>query len=140
MDFMGIPLFNVMKAKLNYISARQSVLAQNIANADTPDYQAKDIKEPDFKTLARTMQTGAAQNLPLTITDAKHVMGSGKMGASYAAGKRPTTYERNPNGNNVVIEEEMMRVSENQAEYQKVLSLYTKTISMFKTAIGKQGA
>lgn len=139
MDFMGIPLFNVMKAKLNYISERQGVLAQNIANADTPDYQAKDIREPDFKTLARTMQSGSAQKLPLTTTDAKHIMGSGKSGATFEAAKRPSTYERNPNGNNVVIEEEMMRVAENQAEYQKVLSLYAKTVSMFKTAIGKSG-
>lgn len=140
MDFMGIPLFNVMKAKMNYISERQSVLAQNIANADTPDYQAKDIAEPDFKAIAMRASGGSAQKLPMAVTDSKHLAGSGKSGSGLAASKRPSTFELNPNGNNVVIEEEMMRISENQAEYQKVLSLYRKTIDMFKTAIGKQGA
>ncbi len=132
MDFSTIPVFNVMKAKLGYMSARQAVLAQNIANADTPDYQAKDIASPDFKG----MVASSAQNLPMNVTNAKHILpASDKMGLM--AEKRKTTYERNPTGNNVVIEEEMMKVAENQAEYQKVLSLYRKSVDLFKTAIGR---
>jgi len=137
MDFMGIPLFSVMKAKLGYHSDRQSILAQNVANADVPDYKAKDIAAPDFRAIAAQLQTGSSNRLPLSTTNQMHVTSGSKSGLSFMPTKRASTYELNPNGNNVVIEEEMMRIAENQAEYQKVLSLYRKTIDMFKTAIGK---
>ena len=139
MDFNNIPIFNVMKSKLGYLSARQSVLAQNVANADTPDYKARDIEEPDFKHMARTMANGTAQKLPMQVTNTHHLLGKGSASMMMHAHKRPSTYELNPNGNNVVIEEEMMRVAENQADYQQVLSVYRKTIDLFKTAIGRPG-
>ncbi len=139
MNFTGIPLFSAMKAKLGYISERQSVLAQNVANADTPNYRAKDIKEPDFKTLIARQQSGASLKMHMRVTDAKHLTGNKNAGAMFTVENRPTTYELNPNGNNVVIEEEMMRIAGNQAEYQKVLGVYKKTVDMFKTAIGRPG-
>lgn len=137
MDFMGIPLFGVMRTKLGYLSERQSVLAKNVANADTPGYRAQDIKEPNFKEIARGMQPG--QSLPMHLTNKMHMTGGAKSLSIFEAEKRPTTYELNPNGNNVVIEEEMMRVAENQSEYQKTLSVYRKTVDLFKIALGKQG-
>src|ERR1700733_12099117 len=100
MDFSNIGLFNIMKAKMDYISARQGVLAQNIANADTPGYKAMDVAEPDFKKLV-------AHGLQMTTTSPKHMTG-GKGGSSgFKIEKRPGTDELNPDGNNVVIEEEM---------------------------------
>lgn len=131
MDFNGIPLVGAMKAKLSYLSERQSVLAQNIANADTPDYRARDIEAPNFKRMVGT----ASQKLPMAITDKQHVSSSGTSMALMPV-KRKSTYEQSPVGNNVTVEEEMMYVAENQAEYQKMLSLYRKTIAMFKTALG----
>ena len=139
MDFNGIPLFNIMKSKMGYLSARQSVLAQNIANVDTPDYKARDVKALDFKHMAQSMSRGSAQKLPMQITDAQHIRGKSSGSLSMKAANRASTYEQNPNGNNVVIEEEMMRVAENQAEYQKVLGVYRKTVDMFKTVIGRTG-
>ena len=66
-------------------------------------------------------------------------------GGAAAAGNfkvenRKNTDELNPDGGNVVIEEEMAKAGQNQAEYQKVLNLYGKAISMFKTAIGSANA
>ena len=139
MNFTGIPLFSAMKAKLGYISERQSLLAQNVANADTPNYRARDIKQPDFKMLAMRQQSGASQKLPMHLTNEKHITGTKNPGAQFTVENRPLTYELNPNGNNVVLEEEMMRIAQNQAEYQKVLSVYKKTVDMFKTAIGRPG-
>lgn len=137
MDFMGIPLFNVMKSKLGYLSERQTLLAQNVANADTPDYKAKDIAAPDFKAIATRLQSGTSNRMPMQLTSPKHLTGNATANTIFIAENRPTTYEQNPNGNNVVVEEEMMRVAENQAEYQKVLGIYRKTVDMFKIAIGK---
>lgn len=139
MDFSKLTLFSTMKSKLEYHSARQSVLARNIANADTPDYQAQDVATPDFKRMAEHMGTPSAQKLPIMTTNAKHISASQPKGG-FKIVARENTYELSPTGNNVVIEEEAMKVAENQAEYQKVLSLYRKSIDLFKTAIGRPGA
>jgi flagellar basal-body rod protein FlgB len=133
MNFTDIPLFNVMKSKLGYLSERQSVLAQNVANADTPDYQAKDVQAPNFKKVF----ANSTQQLQLKSTNGKHFAGSNMSSSSSHIINRDSTYERSPTGNNVVIEEEMSKIAENQAEYQKVLNLYRKSVDMFKTAIGK---
>ena len=137
MDYANVPLFSVMKAKMSYLSQKQEVLAQNIANADTPDYRAKDVVEPDFKRMAQGLQSASSHKLSMTTTHGAHTTGNTNSSVSYSMAQRDSTYELNPNGNNIVIEEEMMRVAENQAEYQKVLSLYRKTVDMFKTAIGR---
>ena len=144
MDFGSIPLFAMMRTKMQYAGARQSVLAENIANADTPGYKAKDIREPDFKSALAS--ASAAQKLPralpMTITNAQH-MGSGNGAAAEgnpAVINRKSTYELNPTGNNVVLEEEMAEMADNQMEYQKILGMYRKTVDMFKTAIGKPSA
>ncbi len=135
MDYAGIPLFNLMKSKLDFMSQRQAVLAQNIANADTPGYKAKDIKEPNFYKLISA--NGAPPNtLKLAATTAGHILTSATNGSDFKIVKRHSTDELNPNGNNVAIEDEMSKVGQNQAEYQKVLNLYSKAISLFKVAIG----
>lgn len=133
MNFESVPLFSVMKSKLGYLSERQSILAQNIANADTPNYQAKDVQTPSFKKIF----SNSTQQLQLKGTNEKHFAGSNMSASSSNIINRDSTYERSPTGNNVVIEEEMSKVAENQAEYQKVLNLYRKSVDMFKTAIGK---
>ncbi len=130
MDYSNIPLFAVMKSKLNYMSERQSVLARNIANADTPGYRAQDLAEPDFGKIM-------SQKLRMAAPHSGHMTGTGGGTGAAKVIERKTTDELNPNGNNVVIEEEMSKVAMNQAEYQKVLNLYSKTISMFKLAIGR---
>ena len=134
MDYSNITLFNIMKSKLETLSERQSVLAQNIANADTPGYKAKDVVEPDFKALLRA--GSASQTLRMTTTNPNHIGFGGATSGSVAVIKTQNASETNPNGNNVVIEDEMAKIAANQADYQKVLNLYSKAVSMFKTAIG----
>jgi len=134
MDYASLPLFGLMKAKLNYASERQGVLAQNIANADTPGYRAQDVKAPDFGNVLAQQQ-----GLQLTKTKPGHISPP-QMGGSSAIINRESTYEQSPTGNNIVIEEEMQRVAQNQSEYQKTLNLYRKTIMMFKTALGNSSS
>ena len=137
MDFSKITLFNVMNSKLKYHSARQAQIAKNIANVDTPGYKATDVETPDFKKLVAGAGGGSARSLPMVTTSHGHIGGGGNH-ISFKAVKRADTYDLNPDGNNVSVEEEMMRASENQAEYTKVLNLYRKTSEMFKLALGRQ--
>ena len=135
MDFSSITLFNIMKTKLEFLSERQTLLAQNVANADTPGYKARDAVEPDFKQMVTDASRGTAQKLPMTVTSPNH-MTSSASAMVFKMMPSKSTGEMNPNGNNVVIEEQMSKIAANQADYQKVLNLYGKAISMFKTAIG----
>jgi flagellar basal-body rod protein FlgB len=136
MNFANIPLFNLMQEKMHYHSARQAELAQNVANVDTPGYLARDLKAPNFAAMAAR----AANAMHLAETNSRHMQpGDGKGRGAGASIQRENTYELNPIGNNVVIEEEMMRVAENQSEYQKVLGIYRKSLDMFKIALGKAG-
>ena len=140
MDYSSLPIFNIMKSKLNFYSERQSLLAENVANADTPGYKAKDVQEPDFKKMLKQFSGGSAQKLPssggaLSRTHAGHLGGmSGGNGLVHIDRKK--TDELNPNGNNVSVEEEMAKVSQNQGDYLKTLNLYAKTVSLLKIAIG----
>jgi len=135
MDFSSLTLFSTLKGKLNYLSERQAVLAQNVANVDTPDYRAKDVTPPDFQKMAMAASQGTAQKLPLMVTSPKHIMPAASGNTAYKIENRKNTYEKNPDGNNVSIEEEMMKVAQNQAEYSKSLNLYQKMVSLFSTAI-----
>jgi flagellar basal-body rod protein FlgB len=137
MSFLNMPLFDLMKSHMAYAAQQQTALSQNIANADTPGYKAMDIKEPDFKKLAQS--AGLGGKLPMTVTNPQHMTSMGAGGMTFKMEKRANTDELNPDGNNVVIEEEMSKVAANQADYQKVLNLYGKSISLFKIAIGNTG-
>lgn len=135
MNFSDIPVFSLMQEKMRYLGARQAAIAQNIANVDTPDYAPRDIKKPDFnKQLSSTM--GAMQ---MTQTHAGHMQGKKGAQGPFKTYSPTYTYETNPNGNKVSIEEEIQKMSFNQADYQQTTLMYRKTVDMFKTAIGRTG-
>lgn len=132
MDFTAIPIFQVMQEKLKYHASRQALLAQNVANVDTPGYMAQDLKAPDFGAMLARQASASS----LTVTNPRHIQ-PGMAGGQGQQITRENSYELNPIGNNVTVEEEMMRVAENQSEYQKMLGIYKKSMDMFKIALGK---
>lgn len=135
MDYAKLTLFQVMKMKMDYHSQRQDVLAHNLSNIDTPGYQARDLKPLDFNRLA--MQS--ARKLEIRATNPAHmVQGSGGKQHAYRDEESRKTYESTPVKNNVVLEEQTAKIAENQMEYQKVTSMYTKVAGLFKTAIGNR--
>lgn len=134
MDFTDIPLFERLTERMNWLGQRTRVLAQNIANADTPSYQPKDLKPIDFEEEMRKLQP-----VEPARTDKKHLTGTVAPAGDFDAKKSKKTYEAAPVGNSVVIEEQMMKVSDTQMNYNMVINLYRKHIDMFKTAIGRGG-
>lgn len=137
MDYASLPIFQLMKAKLDYTSERQTVLAQNVANVDTPGYRARDVQAPDFKAM---LAKSSKPSIGMAVTNAQHIATGRASGSAYKTIERESTYEQSPLDNNVVVEEEMMRVAETQSEYQRTLTLYRKTVSMFKAALGNPNA
>jgi flagellar basal-body rod protein FlgB len=129
MLFGDIPLVGMLKQRMSWHEARQSLLSQNVANADTPNYRARDLKEPVFSQMVQ----GAAGGVQMASTNPMHI---GANGASGSEPERAKPFEITPQGNAVVLEEEVMRVSQNVSDYQMVSELYSRGLGMLKTAIG----
>jgi len=68
MDLNEIPLFRALGQRMSWLTRRQEVLAQNIANADTPGYVPRDLDPLDFDALVRgsSKRLSAASTSDLT--------------------------------------------------------------------------
>jgi flagellar basal-body rod protein FlgB len=130
MPISDIPILSMLRTRMQWHQARQQVLAENVANADTPNYQARDLAPLDF---SRDLQTAS---LGLVRTDPGHMVGQTR-GSSEFASDGTARYEIRPRGNSVSHEDEMMKVASNQMDYEAVTSLYTHSLALIKLAIGK---
>jgi flagellar basal-body rod protein FlgB len=135
MDYSNIRLMSLMKVKMAWDSENQDVLAQNIANADTPGYRAKELKKLDFDHMAMA----ESHRLKMRATAPSHIDGSKMETGEFRVDKSRKTYETSPVKNSVAIEEQMAAMAKNNTDYQLVTNLYKKTAGLFKTAIGHNG-
>lgn len=133
-----ITLFKAISAKMGYLDARQKVLANNVANADTPDYRAKDLTKVDFGALLKDITSGERMNVHLETTKKGHMPDPNNIDDGEVK-KRRTTYEVAPAGNAVILEEEIIKANQNTMDYNMMTNLYSKHISMMRTALGRQG-
>jgi flagellar basal-body rod protein FlgB len=134
MDMGQIPLFSLLMNRMSWLSSRQSVLAENVANAATPDYVARDLKPMDFTTML------ASQPLSPTLarTDVRHIAVRATQPAASYAETDALGDGGTPTGNIVSLEQEMIKISDTQIQYQTATNLYQKAVSMFRTALGSR--
>ena len=135
MPISEIPLVSMLRTRMQWHQERQRVLAENVSNADTPNFRPKDLKPLDFGAQAQAAGQGRGQ-VALASTDPAHITGSA--GTSTFATDRPTKYDVRPAGNAVNLEDEMMKVAANQMDHQAAISLYSRSMGLLKTAIGKR--
>jgi len=133
MDLNKLTLFGMMKARLGWLARRQEILAQNVANADTPNYKPKDIKPLNFKRFLR----GQTARMPLTITSPMHNAGTRRASSPFGIQENTNPYETSPDGNAVVLEEQMAKIGDTQLQHALTTELYRKHMSMIKIAIGR---
>lgn len=123
----GVSTMEMMRQRLRWLEARQSVLADNVANADTPGFAPRDVAPPGAG--------GGA--LALDARNARHIGAAGGSGVSGAAGPGQR-FETRPRGNAISLEDEMLRLSEVQIEHQTMIGLYQRSLATLKTAIGRK--
>ena len=124
-----IGLFRLAEQRLAWVGRRQELLAQNVANANTPGYQPRDLA-PFAKALANADPTAA-----LVRTDPMHIAASGT-----AQSDRPFhPRERAPDGNGVSMEDQLTKVADTSSTQELVANLYHKYHGMFRTALGRGG-
>ena len=132
MSLTGSPLISMLKTRMHWHQTRQKLLAENVSNADTPGFQPKDLKVPAF-TPNGAVAGGA---LGVERTDANHFAGtSARTGEDARQARR---FEITPSGNAVNLEDEMLKVAQNQSDYQMAASLYQKSLQMLRTAVGRR--
>ena len=132
MNMPEMPLLSMLRERMNWLHQRQDVLSQNVANADTPNYSARDLKPQDFSSMLRGQTRGGSAMLS---TAPRHI--TMKNNSAMRFEDMATDGVANPNGNTVSLEEEMIKVADTQAQFQAAASLYSKAMSMMKTAIGR---
>jgi flagellar basal-body rod protein FlgB len=130
MPISDIPLFSMLRTKMQWHQERQRLLAENVANADTPSFKPRDLSPLKFDP-ARP----AAAQVGLVRTNTAHLASAA--GTSQFQLDGQGDFETLPTGNAVSLEDEMLKVASNQMDFQAATALYTRGLGLIKTALGK---
>jgi flagellar basal-body rod protein FlgB len=129
MNLYDIPMFGMLRVKMSWLGDRQRVLADNIANSSTVGYQAKDLKKLSFDDLLKRSHKLSEDTSGIKLTGG-HSDDSFKQEVSKDGAM-------SPNGNSVILEQQMMKVTETQVQYQSAIDLYRKGLSILRTALDR---
>lgn len=121
----GVDLFGLSQRRMNWLEKREQVLANNVANADTPNYVARDLTSFD----------GALSqfNVGLATTSSGHMSGVSQQGVQTVS----ENGEQSPNGNGVDLESQMEMVAETGDQQRFATNVYSAYRSMLDSVLGK---
>ncbi|PZQ19350.1 MAG: flagellar basal-body rod protein FlgB [Ancylobacter novellus] len=115
-----------LKTKMRWHEVRQGVLAENVANASTPNFRGQDLAPPELS------EPGPAP----TRTDARHMTLASIQEEGRA--RNVDGFARTPDGNSVTLEEQMAKAAQNQMDHQMAAMLYSKSLGLLRTALGRR--
>lgn len=136
MSLTDLPVVSLLRERMQWHQARQKLLAENVANANTPGFQPRDLQP--MRSGPGGGASPSAGGMTLDRTNPHHMAGAPT--SSEAGTKAATRFETLPSGNAVNLEDEMLKVAENQSEYQLAASLYQKSLALLRSAAGVRGA
>ena len=123
-------ILRLMSEKMSYLGQKQTVLAQNVANANTPNYKAREIEGFTFASALKEAGGG------MKVTSTQHIVPASMAGAN-AGTQKMRSFETVPSGNSVDMEQQMMEVSKTAVDYQASASIYQKFMSLLRLAVGR---
>jgi flagellar basal-body rod protein FlgB len=127
-------VFEAVARRMAWLGQRQQVLSHNISNADTPNFVPLDLKEASF---AQSLNRFLEAPRPATTHNAHITTAADDKAGPWPEQKDRDVYEVTPSGNAVVLEEQLVKVSENQMSYLTMTNLYRKHLEMLRAAIGR---
>jgi flagellar basal-body rod protein FlgB len=133
MAISDFPILSMLRTRMHWHQERQRLLAENVSNADTPNFRPRDLAPPKFDARG----PGASSVVTLARTSPGHLVAAGAAATTFQT-DRKTGYETRPAGNAVNLEDEMMKVAANQMDYQAATALYGRSLALIKTALGKR--
>lgn len=117
------------KSRMDWVAKRQEVLAENVANADTPKFVPSDIKPFDFKSVLN--QTNPT--VQVTVTNPMHVQPV--ITDPQTVIKDRKDFESSADGNAVILDEQMAKIGDAKSAYDTAASLFQKQFKMLRTAL-----
>ena len=147
MNIDEIPLFSMLKSRLGYISQREKLIAANVANADTPGYAPKDLKAFTLPSGMADSGSGGAGSVAMmqpTMTNASHMSlsGGGAGGGGASSSWKAVTgadSETTLDGNKVVLEDQMAKMTEARMGYEAAIGFYQKSLETLRMAARAPG-
>ncbi len=140
MGLDDIPLFAMLKGRMGYVNARQKLISENVANADTPGYAPRDLKPMSFAAMLghgpAGVQLARTQGGHLPASTRSHGPDGG--GDDYAEVTAPDS-EARVDGNQVVLEDQMMKMTESRIDYEAAVGLYQQSLNLITTAARAPG-
>lgn len=134
------PILSGIRRQMETLSDRQRVLAQNIANSETPGFKARTVEDADFSDL---LGSAGAGGIRVARPHVELTAGMKGLGAIQPAGAGivldKDISETKPDGNNVTLEDQLLKLGQVQADFAAMTNLYRKQLGMLKTAVGKGG-
>lgn len=131
--FNGLAIFKTASALVGHASARQAVIARNIANADTPGYAARDLA---------AFQDLVGDDLQSAVSDTLRTSRTGHLTSSHFTEdpgllETETPGDASPNGNTVSLETEMIKATEVRQQHDLALATYRGGLELLRTALGR---
>jgi len=133
MDLSSIPMFNMLNHGLAWLTRNHELLAENIANANTPGFAAKKLAKTNFDPILRA----ASKPIRMMHTNGAHLTGT-RSTSRFKESTVRDTFEVSMTGNSVSLEEQSVEIARNAMQYQLVTTLYGKNLSLIKTALGNR--
>ena len=127
--FESLEVFRMANKMAVHAGQRQALIAQNVANADTPGYYARDI--PAFQDLVST-DTGGLQR----ATRARHMHGNPEGDQVYKAVTEKGLHS--PDGNSVSVETEMLKAVEVKRQHDRALAIYRSAMDLLRQTLRTQ--
>jgi flagellar basal-body rod protein FlgB len=140
MNIGNTPFLAVLRERLGFLNERQRVLAENVANASTPKYVARDLDERAFSDAVANVMPSARsgpagpnpiQPVGMTATRTGHMSGGASSAGSGRIVRAPDS-EVTLDGNAVVLEEQMIKVADTRMNYDAALGLYQKGLQLMR--------
>ena len=126
MDFSKIGLFQLAGTRLDYLAQRQKLIAENVVNANTPGYAARDLKP--FEAVLNDVKP-----VETARTAAFHLTG-GKPTTAFREAGKAGLWETTPSGNAVSLEHEMSKGSDNRDAFALTTGLFQRNVQMLRMA------
>jgi flagellar basal-body rod protein FlgB len=128
MDPTSAVLFEIAQKRLAYLAERQNVLASNIANANTPNFHGADLQP--FAAVLHGLSS-----VQPSLTQHGHM--SGTLPSLAASVKHDKMMGRAVDGNSVVMDQQLTKVSDTESAQNLVATIWRKYVGMFNIALGR---
>ena len=129
--FSNLTVFQTAHAMSVHAGARQALIAQNVANADTPGYRARDL--PAFEQIFEPRRHD-----PGTMRGSRPGHGAGLAGMDISDLQPLTEDNSDPNRNGVSLEEEMVRAAEVKKDHERAIAIYRSAMTVLRMSLGSR--